>query len=215
MSEPAARRSAPSPRFVVRSVIWIFILALLLFVPAGTLRWPGAWAFLAIMAVAGFGGVEWLRRHDPELLRERLKPPFQRDQKPWDKVLMATFLPLWFAWFVLMAIDRRFGWSDVPVFAEVLGAVLVMLGMLLGFRVLKENSYAAPVVKLQKDRGHRVVSTGALCVYAPSDVHQRALPLPWPAAPAWLLVGALRRTPPRCRARRPCRNGGTDAGLRT
>ena len=160
MSEPAARRSAPSPRFVMRSVIWIFILALLLFVPAGTLRWPGAWAFLAIMAVAGFGGVEWLRRHDPELLRERLKPPFQRDQKPWDKVLMATFLPLWFAWFVLMAIDRRFGWSDVPVFAQVLGAVLVMLGMLLGFRVLKENSYAAPVVKLQKDRGHRVVSTG-------------------------------------------------------
>jgi protein-S-isoprenylcysteine O-methyltransferase Ste14 len=73
---------------------------------------------------------------------------------------MAIFLPLWFAWFVLMAIDRRFGWSDVPVFAQVLGAVLVTLGMLLGFCVLKENSYAAPVVKLQKDRGHRVVTTG-------------------------------------------------------
>jgi protein-S-isoprenylcysteine O-methyltransferase Ste14 len=160
MSEPAAGGSASSPRFVMRSVVWILVFALLLFVPAGTLHWPGAWAFLAIMAVASFGGVEWLRRHDPELLRERLKPPFQRDQKPWDKVLMATFLPLWFAWFVLMAIDRRFGGSDVPVFAQVLGAVLVILGMVLGFRVLKENSYAAPVVKLQKDRGHRVVSTG-------------------------------------------------------
>jgi protein-S-isoprenylcysteine O-methyltransferase Ste14 len=160
MSEPAARRSAPPPRFVMRSVIWIFILALLLFVPAGTLRWTGAWAFVVLMAIAGFGGVEWLRRRDPELLRERLKPPFQHDQKPWDKVLMAIFLQLWFAWFVLMAIDRRFGWSDVPVFAQVLGAVLVTLGMLLGFRVLKENSYAAPVVKLQKDRGHRVVTTG-------------------------------------------------------
>jgi hypothetical protein len=142
MSEPAARCSAPPPRLVMRR---IFIFALLLFVPAGTLRWPGTWAFLAIMAVASFGGVEWLRRHDPELLRERLKPPFQHDQKPWDKVLMAIFLPLWFAWFVLMAIDRRFGWSDVPIFAQVLGAVLVTLGMLLVFRVLKENSYAAPV----------------------------------------------------------------------
>jgi hypothetical protein len=109
MSESAARRSAPPLRFVMRSVIWIFILALPLFVPAGTLRWPGAWAFLALMAIASFGGVEWLRRRDLELLRERLKPPFQHDQKPWDKVLMAIFLPLWFAWFVLMAIDRRFG----------------------------------------------------------------------------------------------------------
>jgi hypothetical protein len=68
------------PRRVLRGVLWLGIFALLLFVPAGTLRWPGAWVFLAIMAVASVWGLTWLGRHDPELLAERMRPPFQRGQ---------------------------------------------------------------------------------------------------------------------------------------
>ena len=71
---------------------------------------------------------------------------------------MGAFLPLW--WFVLMGLDRRFGWSSLPVALEILGAVLLCLGIWLSFEVLKENSYAAPVVKVQKERGHSVVCTG-------------------------------------------------------
>ena len=43
---------------------------------------------------------------------------------------------------------------------ELLGAALLCLGIWLSFAVLRENSYAAPVVKVQKERGHKVVSTG-------------------------------------------------------
>jgi protein-S-isoprenylcysteine O-methyltransferase Ste14 len=73
---------------------------------------------------------------------------------------MAAFLPLWLGWYVLMALDRRFSWSSVPAPLQVLGAVLLCLGIWLSWQVLKENSFAAPVVKLQKERGHKVVTTG-------------------------------------------------------
>ena len=52
----------------LRGFIWFGIFAALLFVPAGTLRWPGAWAFLGLIAVASVWGLSWLERHDPELL---------------------------------------------------------------------------------------------------------------------------------------------------
>ncbi|HEV3241829.1 MAG TPA: isoprenylcysteine carboxylmethyltransferase family protein [Methyloceanibacter sp.] len=147
-------------RWGIRSVAWVVVFAFLLFVPAGTVRWPSAWVYLAILAVASVWGFAWLERHDPELLKERLRPPIQRGQPLADKLLMGTFIPVWFGWFVLMGLDRRFGWSNVPVSLEILGAVLVCLGIWLSWQVLKENSYAAPVVKVQKERGHKVVSSG-------------------------------------------------------
>ena len=148
------------PRVAILSLLFLVLYALLLFVPAGTLRWPGAWVFLAINAVAGFGGMAWLARHDPALLKERARSPFQRGQKPWDRLLMGAFLPLWFGWYVLMGLDKRFAWSSVPVALQVLGVVLIGLCIWLSMRVLKENSYAAPVVRVQRERGHKVVTTG-------------------------------------------------------
>jgi protein-S-isoprenylcysteine O-methyltransferase Ste14 len=144
----------------LRSLVWVVLLALLLFVPAGTMHWPGAWVYLALLAASSVWGLRWLGRHDPGLLAERLRSPIQRGQLPADKLLMVAFVPLWFGWFVLMGLDRRFGWSSVPLRLELLGAALLCLGIWLSFAVLRENSYAAPVVKVQKERGHKVVSTG-------------------------------------------------------
>lgn len=156
---PETAKGNPARRGL-RALLWLGAFALLLFVPAGTVRWPGAWVFLAIMAVASFWGFAWLGRHDPELLKERMRPPFQREQLTQDKLLMGTFLPLWLGWYVLMGLDRRLGWSSVPVSLQILGAILLCLGIWLSWQVLKENSYAAPVVKVQKERGHKVVTTG-------------------------------------------------------
>jgi protein-S-isoprenylcysteine O-methyltransferase Ste14 len=158
-----ARTATPAgkvPRPAIRSLLWLAIFALLLFVPAGTLRWSGAWVFLAIMGAASLLGMAWLARHDPALFKERVRAPFQRDQKPWDKVLMGAFMPLWLGWYVFMGLDKRFSWSSVPILAQTLGAVLIGLCLYLSWLVFKENSFAAPVVKLQKERGHKVVTSG-------------------------------------------------------
>jgi protein-S-isoprenylcysteine O-methyltransferase Ste14 len=147
-------------RISLRVVLFVAIFAVLLFLPAGTLAWPGAWVFLAILAVVSIGGMTRLARHDPELLKERMRPPFQRGQPPWDRALMILFVPLWLGWYALMGFDKRFGWSSVPPWLQVLGAILLGLGIYVSWRTLMANSYAAPVVRVQKERGHKVASTG-------------------------------------------------------
>ena len=94
-----------------------------------------------------------------------MKPLIQRDQKPWDKALMAVFLFLWCAWFVVMALDAaRFRWSDVPLWLQVLGAIAIAVSMYIMHLIMRTNSFAAPVVKIQAERGHRVVSDGPYAI---------------------------------------------------
>ena len=152
-------------RLVQKSLAGFAIMLVLLFVPAGTLAWPAGWALLIEFSIASTLITRWLLRHNPELLAERMAPLIQRDQKPWDKVLMAAFLFLWCAWLVVMSLDAaRFGWSDVPLWLQALGAIAIAVGMYITFLTMRANAFAAPVVKIQAARGHRVVSDGPYAV---------------------------------------------------
>jgi protein-S-isoprenylcysteine O-methyltransferase Ste14 len=137
------------------------VLAALLFVPAGTVLWPAAWAFMAIFFGFQLALVLMLAHEDPELLAERMSSPMQRGQPLWDKVIVAAFLPLGVAWLILVPLDAMwFGWSDVPGWLQILGALGLALSLYVVFLTFRENAYLAPVVKLQKERAQSVVSTG-------------------------------------------------------
>lgn len=152
-------------RLLRKALVGLALMMMLLFLPAGTLAWPAAWIFLVEFGLASALISRWLRRHNPALLEERMKPLIQRDQKPWDKAVMATFIVLWWAWFVLMALDAvRFGWSAVPPWVQVVGAVAVAAAMYVMFLIMRSNNFAVPVVKIQAERGHRVVSDGPYAV---------------------------------------------------
>jgi protein-S-isoprenylcysteine O-methyltransferase Ste14 len=162
-SRPRTRRDGRKmvAKLIIRNLLWIAALAVILFGAAGTVRWPVGWLFLA--EVGGFGlaiGL-WLARYDPALLAERMSTFVQPAQKAWDKVFVVAVLVLWTAWLVLMPLDAvRFRWSQVPAWVQAIGALLIALCMYLCYLTFRENSYAAPVVKIQRERGHRVVSTG-------------------------------------------------------
>lgn len=185
---------------VGRTVFFLAIFAALLFIPAGTLAWPGAWVFFILLATVSVAGMTWLARHDPALLRERLRPPIQKGQKPWDRALMLTFLPLWFGWYALMGFDKRFGWSDVPAPLQVVGFILLLLAVYVSWLTMRANSFAAPVIKVQKERGHKVISTGPYAyvrhpMYASVLLYGAGAPLLlgswWGLAVAPVLIAAL------------------------
>jgi protein-S-isoprenylcysteine O-methyltransferase Ste14 len=137
------------------------VFAALLFVSAGTVLWPAGWAFTAILFGFGLAIVLWLAREDPELLSERLSSPIQRGQPLWDKVFIAALMPLFVVWLILMPLDAvRFGWSEVPGWLQLLGALGVLLSFYIVFLTFRENAYLAPVVRLQEERGQSVVTTG-------------------------------------------------------
>jgi protein-S-isoprenylcysteine O-methyltransferase Ste14 len=107
----------------------------------------------------------WLKRTDPELLAERMKSPFSGDQSLRDRIVIVLVM-VWFAvWLVVMGLDVRFGWSGgVPVWAEVLGAVLILAAFWGWVRVLQANRFASPQVRVQPERGQSVASSGPYAV---------------------------------------------------
>ena len=148
-------------RLVIRTAIWLAVMAGLLFGTAGTLAWPQAWIYLAELGGSGLLVGLWLARHDPDLLAQRLSPPVQREQPVWDRILMSCFVLLFVGWMIVMALDaRRFDLSHVPPWLQVVGAIAIPTSMSITWLVFRANSYAAPVVKVQRERGQAIVTSG-------------------------------------------------------
>jgi protein-S-isoprenylcysteine O-methyltransferase Ste14 len=149
-------------RLILQTVIWLVSMGALLFGAAGTLAWPAAWWYLIELGALSLWIGFWLARHDPALLAERLSPIVQGQQSRWDRVFMIGVSLVWCGWLILMALDAmRFRWSaPLPVALVSFGSLCVFLCLFICRFVFGANSYAAPVVKVQASRGHKVIDTG-------------------------------------------------------
>ena len=147
---------------LIGSFIYLALFPVILFILAGDWRWIEGWLFSVIFLVMCHSTLLYLYFYDPALLKERFGSPFQPGQKGWDKVLLSLFFVDFLVWFAIMPLDaRRFHWSPTfPLWLKAIGTVLLVLSIVLVFEALRENTFAAPVVKMQKERGQTVVSTG-------------------------------------------------------
>jgi protein-S-isoprenylcysteine O-methyltransferase Ste14 len=147
-------------KLAVQVAAMALVFGAILFLPAGTLRWPGAWAFLVLMFGFTIALSVWLLRHDPELLAERMTGIGRADQERWDKVLLSITAVVFFAWLVGMGLDARFGWSAVPTWLQLVGALLLLASFWIFFLTFRENAFLSPAVRIQTERAHRVVRSG-------------------------------------------------------
>lgn len=147
-------------RLLLQNTLLTAAMGALLFASAGTLHWPGAWTFLVTSVLLGPFCGWWIYRIDPALMAERLRPVLQKDQPAADKAFMIVFMVAMMAWLVAMGLDRRQSASGMALALQALGFVLYLASMLFTLWVFRENSFAAPVVKLQAERAQRVISTG-------------------------------------------------------
>ena len=147
-------------KIIAQTVVTFVIFALALFLPAGTVAWQAGWIFLGMFFVWFIAVNMWLFKHNPGLLQERMKLG-RSDQKGWDKVLFPILLVIPFLWLVFISLDAvRFHWSPVPTLVQAVGAAVLLCSFGLFFLVFRENSFLSTVVRVQSDRGHKVVSTG-------------------------------------------------------
>lgn len=131
------------------------LLGALLFLPAWTLDYPGAWLFLALLLVPLLlvGVVLYVKA--PALLEKRLS---SREKQGTQRGVVALSGLMFPAVFVLSALDFRFAWSRVPLWLTVAAAILLLLGYGMYAEVLRENAYLSRTVEIQE--GQTVVSTG-------------------------------------------------------
>ena len=144
----------------IRLSAWTAASAALLFATAGTVTWPAAWAYLALIAaITGAHAVIVVRLH-PDLVQERLRPP--SDAKAWDRPLVAivaVFGPMLLL--ALCGLDRRFEWSGrSPAWAQAAGLAAVAAGGALSNWAVAANRFFSALVRIQRDRGHSVVDAG-------------------------------------------------------
>lgn len=170
-------------RLAVQTGLTLALMGAVLFGAAGDFAWPQAWAFLAIFVVSSAGFGVWLQRRDPALLAARLSSPVQRGQPLWDKLFLLSAMLLWFGWLALMALDaRRWQTTHMAVWLNVAGTALVVAGFLGVCRVFAENSFAAPVVRVQAERAQKVIDTGPYAIvrhpmYAAGLLYIAGIPL--------------------------------------
>ena len=152
-------------KLIIQTTLSFAIMAALLFVPAGTLAWPQAWVFLIEMAGSSIALCAWLYIHDPALLAQRMSSPVQRDQPRWDRIFLIGLMAYFVIWLAVMGLDAvRLRWSHVPTWAQVAGALALLWTNYVFWRVFRANSFAAPVVKIQQERGHYIVTDGPYAI---------------------------------------------------
>jgi protein-S-isoprenylcysteine O-methyltransferase Ste14 len=134
------------------------VLAAAMFLPAGTLKWWQAWAFLAIYFAAIIFDALFILRGDPGLIAERAET--KKNTKHWDRIVTGAITILTLLVLVVAGFDVRFGWSSVPLAIAVIGLLLVVLGDAVVSWGMAANRFFARVVRIQKDRGQEVCSSG-------------------------------------------------------
>lgn len=144
---------------MIRGIALLGILLVLFFGSAGTFSWIEAWLFLFLYAVAVTAVVVWLKKNDPELLKERMTR--KKDAKTWDKIILMIYSVLVMILLVLAGFDAiRYKWTHMPVEVKVLGFLGFIPAFLLVFWTMTQNRYLSEVVRIQEERGHEVCKTG-------------------------------------------------------
>jgi protein-S-isoprenylcysteine O-methyltransferase Ste14 len=139
----------------LRLVVGMPIIGLLFFWPAGTFDYWQAWLWMAVLFLPLMGMFIYLIQRDPALLERRVRTGEQRPEQRRIIAVSALFLILIF---LLPGLDKRFGWSSVPVWLVILADILVLAGFLLNFLVIRVNSYASRVVEVEQ--GQKVIASG-------------------------------------------------------
>ena len=140
---------------LIRMLSGLLLMGLLLFLPAGTWHYPGAWRLLGLlfipMPVIGIV----LSIMAPELLRKRLNVKEQESEQKQVIVLSAL---IFIVGFVLAGLDFRFGWTQLPLAVVIAGMILFLLAYGLYIEVMRENAYLSRTVEIQE--GQKVIDTG-------------------------------------------------------
>lgn len=140
---------------LTKGLVGCMLMGLLIFAPAGTLSYHGAWLLLGILFVPmTIMGIVMIIK-SPDLLRRRLESKEQRNtQQGVIKLSGVIFI----AGFIIAGLDYRCGWSDVPQWVTYGSALLFLFGYALYAEVMRENVWLSRTVRVEEEQ--EVVTTG-------------------------------------------------------
>lgn len=142
-------------RAVSRFLTGVLIVSLLLFLPAGTLRYPQGWLLLGILFIPMFAAGLIMMGKNPSLLEKRLNV---REQESEQKEVILFSGIMFMAAFISAGISFRFGWLMLPNPVSIAAAILFLAAYALYAEVLRENTYLSRTIEVQENQ--KVIDTG-------------------------------------------------------
>lgn len=140
---------------LIKFACGLLLVGLLLFLPAGTLRYTYGWFLISLlfvpMLIAGFV----MLFKSPEFLKKRLDA---KEKQGTQKGVVAFSGLMFIAGFVVAGLDYRFGWSVMPAWVVIAALVLFLIAYALYAEVMRENVYLSRTIKVEE--GQKVVDTG-------------------------------------------------------
>jgi protein-S-isoprenylcysteine O-methyltransferase Ste14 len=134
-------------------IILMIVVWIILFIPAGSLKYRDAWIFWVSFSLITFFIAVYFTKNDPELLARRMK----HEEKETTKKPPGLF-KLYYLGFILPGLDFRFHWSNVQIVIVIISNVIVFAGYIFIVFVFKENSYASTVIQIENEQ--RVITSG-------------------------------------------------------
>lgn len=153
------KKSGLMVKIILKSLIFVLVMPVILFFPAGRVDWGMAWIYLGLSMVGTMSNTLLLMRNNPDLLIERSQ--IKKGAKAWDQVLvrLVGLGPL--VMLIVAGLDKRFGWSSqMPLGVQIVALIVATAGYLLSSWSMMSNRFFSAVVRIQKDRNHTVISAG-------------------------------------------------------
>lgn len=140
---------------IIKFVLGLIIVALLLFIPAGSINYINAWLFLGLLFIPMFIGGIILMKKNPELLEKRLNA--KEKEKEQKEVVILSGLMFIFG-FVIAGLNYRFNWIILPNYIVIISSILFIISYILYAGVLRENAYLSRTIEVQDNQ--KVIDTG-------------------------------------------------------
>lgn len=142
-------------RGITRFLAGVVLIGLLLFLPAGTFRYPQAWLLMGILFVPMFAAGLVMMKKNPGLLEKRLNVK-EKETEQREVIVLSGLMFL--AAFILAGLSFRFGWWMLPFPVSIAAAVVFLAAYALYAEVLRENTYLSRTIEVQEDQ--KVIDTG-------------------------------------------------------
>ena len=140
---------------LIKFLFGLGLVALLLFLPAGTFDYMGAWLFIGLLFVPILILGAVLLARAPKLLEKRLSA---KEKESTQKGVVAVSGLLFVAGFVVAGLDVRYSWTTVPVWATILASAVLLISYGAYAEVMRENAYLSRTIEVQD--GQKVIDTG-------------------------------------------------------
>ena len=188
-------RSALIRKMIIRFSFVPLFIGICTLLPAGTFKYWQVYLYFSVIVIPMIFVLFYFLKRDPKFLERRTKGTEKVKEQ---KLIQLINLPVFMAAFIIPGLDRRFGWSDVPMEIIIITNIVILGGYLIIFNVFRQNSYASRIVETDKEQ--KVITTGlyrtvrhpmyigVLIMYMPTPL---ALGSYWGLIPMALLPVAL------------------------